>query len=656
MSLSHVSPHRLESLPNPEVTKACASYLNELLTLAPPAGVAVVLLDDDQTTSRVVFSWQAGESDHEDQQRKTQPDNGARPQEIGASCLTLTGSAGVMGAVLIRFPASGQPTDMEMFQDATQRLTRSLEDNILRQRLERADREAQALNRISVRAASGAGLEETYKCVIDELEGLVDFHRISFFLLDQNSGEFECAFQADGGGQSISADGQRSLGKTECDVLMSEPRSEIVDDFRASDEDMWPELFHESGFRSAIIAPFVHEGDVLGVAVIRNSYPKAFGLADESLLARAADLPIPAIIRPARYQSAELDSHEWRREIANIVAVGRSIEDMLELFASAAGEFIHFDCMTVAWLDRNGYDIHTSRSKAKHSPGRKAPQGEAPVSIRARLQFDGTYLGTLTLSRSGGRAFEPQDLKTLDLLATHISVAVENDRLSRHKHSQHPESLADLAHALRTPLSSIKGYSSSLLQPGLSWIPEIHREFLVTIDREADQLSRVIDDLLVAVDGAVSKLPLERSVTNVDTLLRLAEAKLLTTDGWHRVARFRPLPSQALALVDQTRITQVLVYFVQCAASSTYRETEILVSALHHGDRIEVSIGVQEQESGQYANTETSQDSPDDPIDDALRLSACRKVLEAHGADLEIGEAGEPEKMFSFSLPIYAAN
>ena len=55
---------------------------------------------------------------------------------------------------------------------------------------------------------------------------------------------------------------------------------------------------------------------------------------------------------------------------------------------------------------------------------------------------------------------------------------------------------AELAHALRSPLTSIKGYASSLLRTDVDWSEELEREFLETIDREADRLNQAVSDLL----------------------------------------------------------------------------------------------------------------------------------------------------------------
>ena len=55
---------------------------------------------------------------------------------------------------------------------------------------------------------------------------------------------------------------------------------------------------------------------------------------------------------------------------------------------------------------------------------------------------------------------------------------------------------ADLAHTLRSPLTSIKGYTTSLLRTDVAWSEELEREFLETIDREADRLNQAVSDLL----------------------------------------------------------------------------------------------------------------------------------------------------------------
>jgi two-component system sensor histidine kinase KdpD len=56
--------------------------------------------------------------------------------------------------------------------------------------------------------------------------------------------------------------------------------------------------------------------------------------------------------------------------------------------------------------------------------------------------------------------------------------------------------LAAVSHDLRTPLSSIKASVTSLLQSDVEWSRETTKEFLQTIDGEADHLNKLVGNLL----------------------------------------------------------------------------------------------------------------------------------------------------------------
>ena len=96
-----------------------------------------------------------------------------------------------------------------------------------------------------------------------------------------------------------------------------------------------------------------------------------------------------------------------------------------------------------------------------------------------------------------------------------ISTPEADQTLPRLQNSQQldtlsQELLVDAAHALRLPLSSIKGYSSTLLQPDVSWPPEVRQEFLETIDREVDRLTGAINDLLGSIESELGSVHLDR--------------------------------------------------------------------------------------------------------------------------------------------------
>ena len=94
----------------------------------------------------------------------------------------------------------------------------------------------------------------------------------------------------------------------------------------------------------------------------------------------------------------------------------------------------------------------------------------------------------------------------------HGTVLVFHD-LTRLKQleSARQEFVANVSHELRTPLSLIKGYVETLLD-GARDNPEVATKFLQTIDRNAERLKLLIEDLLT-----ISELESGRVKLNLQT-------------------------------------------------------------------------------------------------------------------------------------------
>lgn len=74
--------------------------------------------------------------------------------------------------------------------------------------------------------------------------------------------------------------------------------------------------------------------------------------------------------------------------------------------------------------------------------------------------------------------------------------------------------IADLSHQLRTPLTSIVGFASTLLDEHVAADPEMTTEFAGLIAADAEELSRMVDDLITAGRGKTGTL--ELSARDVD--------------------------------------------------------------------------------------------------------------------------------------------
>src|SRR2546421_12900481 len=79
--------------------------------------------------------------------------------------------------------------------------------------------------------------------------------------------------------------------------------------------------------------------------------------------------------------------------------------------------------------------------------------------------------------------------------------------------------LAAVGHEVRTPLTAIKGYASTLLQEDVTWSAADQRHFLQTISSEADRLAQLVSNLLDLSRQEAGLLLLKRVPAQVQDLV-----------------------------------------------------------------------------------------------------------------------------------------
>jgi signal transduction histidine kinase len=111
------------------------------------------------------------------------------------------------------------------------------------------------------------------------------------------------------------------------------------------------------------------------------------------------------------------------------------------------------------------------------------------------------YLILLPISRQAGRTIQEQNLtlegqaqKLEELLRTEQQRVADLREVNRLK----DEFVAISSHELRTPLTSIIGYAKTLRRPEFAEDPTSRAEFVEAIERQADRLHRLVQNLLAA--------------------------------------------------------------------------------------------------------------------------------------------------------------
>ena len=217
--------------------------------------------------------------------------------------------------------------------------------------------------------------------------------------------------------------------------------------------------------------------------------------------------------------------------------------------------------------------------------------------------------------------------------------------------------LRSVSHDLRTPLAAIKASVSSLLDGEVAWSGEQTREFLQTIDRETDRLTRLVHNLLDmsrieagALEPHLVAMPLTEVVAPA---VRLARAK---TEQPIRVEVPDSLPP---VLVDPVRLDQVLTNLLdnarQYAAGSP-----VTVTARARGQRVELRVidhgpGIPEAAREHVFDQFYRVRGNGRPEGTGMGLAICRGIVEALGGTIRAERTPGGGATFVISLPATGA-
>jgi|DewCreStandDraft_5_1066085.scaffolds.fasta_scaffold00070_152 PAS domain S-box-containing protein len=220
--------------------------------------------------------------------------------------------------------------------------------------------------------------------------------------------------------------------------------------------------------------------------------------------------------------------------------------------------------------------------------------------------------------------------------------------------------LAVVSHELQTPLSIIKGYASTLARPDRAWSADTLREGLAVIEEEADRLSRLIDDLLVASRIQAVGLTAERIPVDLPSLVTRLLRRFQTAHPEHRFRALcaRDVPS---VLADHEKIEMVLRNLLDNAVKHAPPGSTIRVRVQPEPDRRAVRVSVYNRGPRIPAAARERVFERFYQVDggDARRtrgaglgLFICRAIIQAHNGHIWIEENRRPGTTVVFTLPV----
>jgi K+-sensing histidine kinase KdpD len=248
-----------------------------------------------------------------------------------------------------------------------------------------------------------------------------------------------------------------------------------------------------------------------------------------------------------------------------------------------------------------------------------------------------------------------------------ISIAVRNAQLYEAASStkalieldnMRTEFLANISHELRTPLAVIKGSANSLLQPDVIFDEATRQYFLQSIDKDADTLTRLVDDLLMMSRLEAEALEVKKRPCHLKDVIEAIKDRLDNLTVKHQL-RINIPDGIPVVNLDDIRVGQVLTNLVENAVKFSEDNTTIFIEAENNGQEIVVSVD--DQGSG------IAPDIQDKIFErffqgngrktgrrrgTGLGLAICRGIVEAHGGRIWVESMPGKGTLFSFSLPL----
>jgi histidine kinase len=218
--------------------------------------------------------------------------------------------------------------------------------------------------------------------------------------------------------------------------------------------------------------------------------------------------------------------------------------------------------------------------------------------------------------------------------------------------------IGDVTHELRTPLTSIKGYMEGLMDGVLPSTPQTFNE----IHREADRLSRLVDDLQELSRIEAKSYSLDIHSVPVSSLIQTTLKRLAPQAAAKQIQLQSKLPPDLPPVeADEDRITQVLFNLVANAIQYTPEGGQVIISAVSQADQILVSvsdsgIGIPPEHLAnlftRFYRVDKSR-SRSAGGGSGIGLTIAKHLVEAHGGQIWVESKGDGQgSAFTFTLRI----
>lgn len=296
--------------------------------------------------------------------------------------------------------------------------------------------------------------------------------------------------------------------------------------------------------------------------------------------------------------------------------------------------------------------------------------GELFIPLRTK---EAGLFGLIILGKKlSGQSYTREDEQVISTVASRMSVELENVRLyavetdmRRELERQNEEKTAFLhgvAHELKTPLTAIIASSELLEEQLKDSDQEYTGKLLENVLRSGFSLDRRVTELLDFARMQTGKMELQLQPVQLNLATQDAASQLATLFNNRRQSlKIKVSDKLPPVRADRDRLEQVLFNLLSNANKFSPNDSEIVVRAKLHGNKVVVqvedsAVAITAQEKAKlfmpYYRGEDAEKKTRIP-GLGLGLSLSKQLVELHQGEIWVDSVPGKGNVFSFSLPVW---
>jgi signal transduction histidine kinase len=314
---------------------------------------------------------------------------------------------------------------------------------------------------------------------------------------------------------------------------------------------------------------------------------------------------------------------------------------------------------------------------------------KADVAVVVRLETRSEIVGYWFFGyKSTGSAYTQRDIDLIRIAGDELAIAIQNtlrfeqiqefnktlrqrieeatkelrtsnEQLQRLDAAK-DEFVSMASHQLRTPLTSVKGYISMVLEGDAGKITAVQRQLLGEAFTSSERMVHLINDFLNVSRLQTGKFIIEAKPIDLAKITMQEVDSLQTTANAHDLKlQYRSPSVFPILYIDEGKIRQVIMNFIDNAIYYSHEHTTIHVElTIEEGEAVlrvrDTGIGVPKTEQSHlfskfFRATNARKQRPDGT---GVGLFLAKKVIVAHGGTIVFESKEDEGSTFGFRLPI----